>query len=184
MGRVRPQKGVGEFVDAMIRILPERPDWTAVIIGEVTEEYRSYEQQLRTKIKGAGLENRVHFTGYLDDPEDIPGWYRSLSVVVCASRKEGFGLTCLEAMASGCPVVATRAGAWPQIVSDGEDGYVVPCEDTDALSEAIMKITQDPERVYEMGLKANDKVNRQYRIQNEAAGIQRVYDELFDKYDR
>src|SRR5262249_37084176 len=91
-GRIRPQKGTEEFVDAMIRILPDHPDWTAVIIGETTPEFRAFERRLRTSINNAGLTDRVHFIGFLERFEDIPDWYRALSIVVCPSRSEGFGL--------------------------------------------------------------------------------------------
>jgi len=181
LGRVRPQKGTEEFVDAMIRVLPKRPEWTAVIIGQTTKEFWPFEQRLRIRIRDAGLEARVHFTGFLKSPEDIPDWYRSLSVVVCPSRVEGFGLTCIEAMASRCPVVATRTGAWPEVISEGEDGYLVPCQDTDALTEAVMKITEDPQRVRQMGQRALEKITSQYQIQNEAESIQTVYEQQLAK---
>ncbi len=180
-GRVRPQKGTEEFVDAMIQVLPHRPDWTAVIIGETTPEFRTFQRRLRTKIGDAGLTKRILFTGFLTEFEDIPNWYRALSVVVCPSRTEGFGLSCLEAMASGCPVVATRAGAWPELVCDGVDGHLLPCADTNALSAAVLKITEDPLRTFQMGQRAREKVVRQYRISTEADGIYAVYRELLGK---
>ncbi len=180
-GRVRPQKGTEEFVDAMIQALPHRPDWTAVIIGETTPEFQTFQRRLRTKIGDAGLTERILFTGFLTRFEDIPNWYRALSVVVCPSRTEGFGLSCLEAMASGCPVVATRAGAWPELVCDGDDGHLVPCADTNALAAAVLKITEDPLRVCQMGQRAREKVVRQYRICTEADGIYAVYRELLGK---
>jgi len=180
-GRIRPQKGTGEFVNAMIRVLPERPDWSVVLVGQTTKEYHSFEQQLHAKIQKAGLEHRFHFTGFLEDSNDIPEWYRSLSVVVCPSRVEGYGLPCLEAMASGCPVVATSTGYWPELITDGEDGYLVPCEDTEALAGAIMKITEDPERTSRMGLKAREKAEK-HRIQDEAEGILQVYKKLFARF--
>lgn len=183
-GRIRPQKGSGEFVEAMIRVLPRRPDWSVVLVGQTTEEYKSFERQLRAKIGKAGLEDRFHFTGFLKDPHDIPGWYRSLSVVVCPSRVEGYGLPCLEAMASGCPVVATRTGYWPELITEGEDGYLVPCKDTEALTEAIMKITEDPERVSRMGRQAREKITNRHRIQNEAESILQVYEKLFLSFPR
>jgi glycosyltransferase involved in cell wall biosynthesis len=182
-GRIRPQKGTGEFVDAMIRVLPERPEWSVVLVGQTTKEYQSFERQLRSKIRKAGLEDRFHFTGFLKDSKDIPGWYRSLSVVVCPSRVEGYGLPCLEAMASGCPVVATRTGYWPELITEGEDGYLVPCRDTEALYGAIMEITEDPERVSRMGRQAKEKINARHRIQNEAEGILQVYKRLFSRLD-
>jgi mannosyltransferase len=119
--------------------------------------------------------------GFIEKQEDIAGWYRSLSVVVCPSRVEGFGLPALEAMASGCPVVATRTGAWPQLINHGQDGYLAPCADTGALKAAIEKITEDPERASLMGQRALEKISRQYGIRNESAGIIAVYKKLFSQ---
>lgn len=181
-GRIRPQKGTEEFVDAMIRVLPQRPDWTAVIIGETTPEFLAFERRLRAKVRDAGFTDRVQFTGFLKRFEDIPDWYRALSVVVCPSRTEGFGLSCLEAMASGCPVVATRAGAWPELITDGIDGYLVSCEDADALAAGILKITENAMLVRRMGQQARQKVTRQYQVENEADGIHAVYRSLLARH--
>jgi len=178
-GRLRPQKGTEEFVEAMIRMLPQRPEWTAVLVGQTTKEFLPFEQRLRSRIKEAGLADRVLFTGFLKDPKDVPAWYRAMSVVVCPSRVEGFGLPCLEAMASGCPVVATRTGAWPELIKEGQDGYLVPCQDAGALAEAILKLTADPNRIDQMGRDAREKVAKHYRIEDEAAGIMEVYRRLF-----
>ncbi len=178
-GRIRPQKGTEEFVEAMIRVLPQREEWSAVLIGQITEEYRSFGMDLKSRLRKAGLEERVRFIGFLNDPSEIPGWYRALSLVVCPSHVEGFGLTCLEAMASGCPVVATRTGAWPELIDDDRDGYLVPCRDAEALADAVLRMTMDPARVHEMGLYAREKVISRYRIENEAAGIMDVYRSLF-----
>ncbi|MDH7599801.1 MAG: glycosyltransferase family 4 protein [Sedimentisphaerales bacterium] len=180
-GRVRPQKGTGDFVDAIMKVLPERPDWTAVIIGQTTAEYAAFQRTLVQRLVNAGLEKRVRFVGFLPNPSQIPGWYRALSVVVCPSRVEGFGLPCLEAMASGCPVVATRTGAWPEIVEDGLDGYLVPCGDVEAMADAIRRITADPSRLAVMGRHARQKIEDRYQITNEAAGIFGVYRQLLAK---
>ncbi len=183
-GRIRPRKGTEEFIRAMLRVLPERPGWTAVLVGQTTEEFRPFEQRLRGILAEAGLAHRVHFTGFLKDPAEIPEWYRSMRLVVCPSRTEGFGLTCLEAMASGCPVVATSAGAWPEVITEGRDGYLVPCRDVDALAEAILRITGDPEHLDEMGRRAREKISSGYRIEDEAKGILDVYRRLLDGYGR
>jgi glycosyltransferase involved in cell wall biosynthesis len=183
LGRIRPRKGTEEFIRAMIRVLPERPEWTAVVVGQTTEEFRPFEQRLRGLLREAGLSHRVHFTGFLKDPAEIPEWYRSLWVVVCPSRVEGFGLTCLEAMASGCPVVATSTGAWPEVITEGRDGYVVPCRDVDAMTEAILRITEDPQRILEMGERARGKIASQYRIGDEACGILAEYRRLLATYE-
>ena len=183
-GRIRPRKGTEEFVQAIIQVLPRRPEWTVVVVGQTTEEFRPFELRLRGMLKEAGLEHRVHFTGFLKDSAEIPAWYRSLRVVVCPSRVEGFGLSCLEAMASGCPVVATSTGAWPEAITEGQDGYVVPCRDVNALSDAILRITEDPQRISEMGQRAKEKITSRYRIEDEARGIFDVYRRLLDGYER
>lgn len=183
-GRIRPRKGTEEFIRAMIRVLPDRPEWTAVVVGQTTEEFRPFERRLRGMLEDAGLSHRVHFTGFLRDSAEIPDWYRSLSVVVCPSRVEGFGLTCLEAMASGCPVVATATGAWPEIITEGQDGYVVPCRDADALANAILRTTEDPRKIQEMGQRAREKVASRYRVEDEAEGILAVYRRLLDACGR
>ncbi len=178
IGRIRPQKGTEEFVDAMIRVLPQRPDWTAVIAGKITERWLGFALRLKAKIRKANLEHRIHFTGFVNIV-DMPQWYQALSVVVCPSRVEGFGLPCLEGMSSGCPVVATETGAWPEIISPHIDGHVVPCRDSNALTEAILTITSNPDRVTAMGCKAREKILQHYCIKNEAEGIREVYDQVF-----
>ena len=183
-GRIRPRKGTEEFIRAMIRVLPERPEWTAVVVGQTTEEFRPFEKRLRGMLQEAGLSHRVHFTGFLKDSSEIPHWYRSLSVVVCPSRVEGFGLTCLEAMASGCPVVATRTGAWPEVITEGRDGDLVPCRDADSLADAILRITEDPQKIREMEQRAREKIASRYRIEDEARGILEVYRRFLDAYER
>jgi glycosyltransferase involved in cell wall biosynthesis len=180
-GRIRPQKGTKEFVEAAIEVLHARPAWTAVIVGETTPEFRIFEQQLRAKIDAAGLSERVHFTGFLPRFSDIPEWYRASSVVVCASHNEGFGLSGLEAMASGCPVVATRTGAWPELIEDGVDGFLVACADTRSLADALLRITSAPEKVGEMGQRARAKVLAHHGIAHEAAGLREVYRALLKK---
>jgi glycosyltransferase involved in cell wall biosynthesis len=178
LGRIRPQKGTGDFVEAMIRVLPLRPDWSAVIVGQTTAEFYLFEQRMHKRISEAGLMDRVHFTGFLEDASALPDWYRALSVVVCASRNEGFGLSCLEAMASGCAVIATRTGAWPELITEGSDGFLVPCGDAASLTEALLRMTRDPLAAHRMGQAARDKALSRYRIQNEAEGIYTIYRRL------
>lgn len=87
-------------------------------------------------------------------------------------------------MASGCPVVATSTGAWPEVITEGQDGYVVPCRDVNALADAILRITEDPQRISEMGQRAKEKISSHYRIEEEARGIFDVYRRLLDGYER
>ena len=140
-GRVRHQKGTDLFVDAMIALLPEFPDWTAVVTGRVTVEHQAFARELERRVAEAGLAERIVFLG---EVPDIKPWYRRVSLYVAPSRNEGFGLTPLEAMASGSPVVASDAGAYADLIDEGVTGYVVPAGDGAALTEAIRKYLADP----------------------------------------
>ena len=140
-GRIRHQKGTDLFVDSMIELLPQFPDWTAVITGRITAENRSFAQALKERIDKAGLSDRIVFLG---EVPDVKLWFRRLSLYVAPSRNEGFGLTPLEAMASQTPVVASDAGAYAEMVVPGETGAVVPAGDGKALTAAIRTYLADP----------------------------------------
>ncbi len=173
---MRRQKGTDLFVDAMIKLLPDYPDWTAVITGRVTVEHRAFADMLESKVRAAGLANRIVFLG---EVPDIGVWYRRLSLYVAPSRNEGFGLTPLEAMASRTPVVASNAGAYAELVTPGITGAVVPAGDGVALTEAIRRYLDDPALAAAHGDNALSDVTERFPLEKEAAGIMRVYETLW-----
>ncbi|MDE5022928.1 glycosyltransferase family 4 protein, partial [Francisella tularensis subsp. holarctica] len=75
--------------------------------------------------------------GFIADSNEIPSWYRALDLVVCASHKEGFGFPALEAMASKCAVIATKAGAWPEIIVYDENGYLVEPKSSQQIADKL-----------------------------------------------
>ena len=133
-GRVRHQKGTDLFVDAMIELLPRHPGWSAIVAGRATAQHKAFEDDLKARVVRAGLGERILFVG---EHRDIERWYRALSLYVAPQRWEGFGLTPLEAMASGVPVVAADVGAFSELVVDGETGTIVPPGDLAAMVEAV-----------------------------------------------
>jgi mannosyltransferase len=177
-GRIRPQKGTDLFVEAMIALLPARPDWTAVILGRAMPEHQAFLDGLKARIAAAGLSDRIRFLGSVPDGE-LAGWYRALSILVAPPRNEGFGLTPLEAMASGTPVVASCAGAFPDIIADGETGLLVPIEDAPGLRAAVAALIEDPARREAMGAAARGHVVARFGIGTEAAAILAVYERLW-----
>jgi mannosyltransferase len=94
-GRVRAQKGTDVFVEAMCRLLPRYPDFTAVIVGAITVEQTSFADDLKKRIAAAGLELRIVMTGELEI-EQVQLWYQRLTIYAFTSRNEGFGLTLIE----------------------------------------------------------------------------------------
>ncbi|MGC9452501.1 MAG: glycosyltransferase family 4 protein [Oceanipulchritudo sp.] len=176
-GRVRPQKGIREFVEALCAVLPDHPEYTAVIVGQVTPKHRAFAEEMKSLIRKHGLEERFRWMGKLPF-EEIPLWFRRMSLVVCASRNEGFGLTCLEAMASGVPVIATRAGAWEMIIRDRIDGWLVPTGDPHALAQAADTALGNRARLTEMGGMARSRILEDFTIERESRALNRVYRDI------
>lgn len=175
-GRIREQKGTDLFVDAMLRLLPDHPGWTAIITGRVTAENQAFAAELEARIRAAGLEDRIRFLG---EVPDIKPWYQRLTLYVAPSRNEGFGLTPLEAMACGAPVVASDAGAYAEMIIPGQTGAVVPAGNGDALRQAIQTYLDDPARSDAHGTAALAHVRATFPLQREADGIAAVYERLW-----
>lgn len=176
-GRVRDQKGTDVFVDAMCALLPRYPDFTAVIVGEVTLGERPFGAKLVAQAQHAGLAERIVFLG-LRPTEELPDWYRRISIYAFTSRNEGFGLTLLEAMASGNALVAARAGAAEIVVKDGDNGVLVPTGDAKALAAALEPLMREPEAAAAMGARAAARASAEYSVDAEAAKIAAVYRSL------
>lgn len=173
-GRVRAQKGTDVFVDAMCRLLPRYPDFTAVIIGQVTAEQTVFANELKKRIAAAGLQSRVVITGEL--PIDaVQRWYQRLTIYAFTSRNEGFGLTLIEAMAAGSALVAARAGAAELAVEDGVTGLLIPTGDADALAAALEPLMRDVAAATAMGQRGRERVLASFSLDAEAARIGEVY---------
>jgi mannosyltransferase len=173
-GRVRAQKGTDVFVEALCRLLPRYPDFTAVIVGAITVDQAGFANDLKARIAAAGLQSRIIITGELPI-EQIERWYRRLTVYAFTSRNEGFGLTLLEAMSSGAALVASRAGAAELVVEDGITGVLTPPGDVDALVAALKPLLRDPAAAAAMGALARQRVVEKFSLDAEANKIAEVY---------
>ena len=177
-GRIRHQKGTDLFVRAMIALLPEYPHWTAVITGRVTAEHKSFADGLKAEVEAEGLSDRIVFLG---EVPDVKIWYRRITLYVTASRNEGFGLTPLEAMASQTAVIASDAGAYPEIIVPGETGEIVPAGDGEALTRAITPYLADPGKAADAARKGLDHVRENFDIVREASALNEVYEGLLGR---
>lgn len=162
VGRITPHKGI----DRLIRALPE--DVPLRIVGTAGHERhpveRDYPRLLRRLSDGKGVE----FEGPLDD-DVLPEAYRSARALVVPSVHETcygtrveiselLGLSAIEAMASGTPVICSRVGGLPEVVVDGDSGLVVEPGDVRGLRAAIETLARDPARAEGMGLAARRRV--------------------------
>jgi mannosyltransferase len=173
-GRVRAQKGTDVFVEAMCRLLPRYPDFTAVIVGAVAVEQAGFAAELKKRIEAAGLQARIVITGELSI-EAVQCWYRRLTIYAFTSRNEGFGLTLIEAMSVGAALVASRAGAAELVVEDGVTGVLTPPGDVDALVAALEPLMRDPASCAAMGRRARARVLEKFSLDVEAGRIAEVY---------
>jgi mannosyltransferase len=173
-GRVRAQKGSDVFVDAMCRLLPRYPDFTAVMVGAITSEQTVFANDLRKRIEAAGLQSRIVITGELPI-DQVQRWYRRLTIYAFTSRNEGFGLTLIEAMSMGAALVASRAGAAELVVEDGATGVLTPPGDVDALVAALEPLMRDPASAAGMGERGRARVLEKFNLDAEANRIAEVY---------
>ena len=173
-GRVRAQKGSDVFVEAMCRLLPRYPDFSAVIVGAVVPEQQAFANGLKKRIEAAGLQSRIVITGELAI-EEVQRWYQRLTIYAFTSRNEGFGLTLIEAMSSGAALVASRAGAAEFVVEDDVTGVLTPAGDVDALVAALEPLMRDPAAAAAMGERARKRVQEKFSLDAEANAIAAVY---------
>lgn len=178
-GRIRHQKGTDVFVDAMLEILPKHAGVTALVMGRAAHKHGPFLENLREKVARAGLRDRVLFLPEVP-VEEMPRWYQVLDLLVAPQRWEGFGLTPLEAMACGVPVIATTVGAFDELVVESETGRLIPPGDVERMRAAIDATLASPATLQQWSTAARRHVEKGFRIEDEAAALNALYRELLD----
>lgn len=176
-GRIRHQKGTDVFVDALLEYLPDRPNSSAIILGRATASHQQFATDLRQKIASRGLSDRLIFLPEVP-VDQIARWYRALDLFVAPQRWEGFGLTPLEAMACGVPVIATNVGAFEELIVKGETGNIVPLGDVTAMRSAIVAALDSPENLTKWAMQSRDHVVQNFKIEQEAETLLGIYKHL------
>lgn len=178
-GRIRKQKGTDVFIDAMIQLLPDNPDWSAVIMGRATQEHQNFLKEQIEKISNAGLSDRIIFAGEV--PVDkIVDYYQCLSLFIAPQRWEGFGLTPLEAMSCGVPVIATKVGAFPEIILEGKTGHLVDIANIDQMVSASQKLMSDNAKISAYAIASRNHIEHNFDIKNEANQLVDIYLEMIN----
>ncbi|MGR3606430.1 glycosyltransferase family 4 protein [Sulfitobacter sp.] len=176
-GRIRAQKGTDAFVEATLPVLRANPEVVALVMGRATEKYEAFEQGLKERVRAEAMQDRVLFL-----PEvpvgDMADFYRVLDLYVAPQRWEGFGLTPIEAMACGVPVVATRVGAFEKLVVQDTTGLLVDADDIPALSDAINSALSDRDRLANWAVAGRSYVMSDFSIEREAAALVKIYRRL------
>ncbi len=140
VGRLAPVKGTLSLLQAVPGVLREFPRARFVLAGPWQ---MPAPHSWRYLVNGAGDPDRLIWLGHIPTDE-LAGWYRRASVFVMPSFYETFGIACLEAMAHGLPVVASRVGGLPEVIEDGISGILVPPGEPNALAGVIAVLLKDP----------------------------------------
>ena len=175
-GRIRPSKGTDLLVDALIAVLPDFPDYAAVLTGLCQAKDADFFRAMQDKIQAAGLGERIVFLGDLER-DVVRSCYRRVLLCVAASRTEGFGLTPLEAMACGRAVLVSGAGVWPQVV-DPEVGACFETGSVLSLAAALRQLLPSPVQLWQMGQRGRQRVVERHSLQCEADRINALYGRL------
>jgi glycosyltransferase involved in cell wall biosynthesis len=163
----RRVKGLTYFLDAVPAIVRSVPNVRFLILGRGKEE-----EALRRQARSLGVDGYVIFAGYR---EDVDRCYRAMDVSVLTSLTEGLSLTLLESMNHGLPVVVTNVGGNPELVTDGETGFLVPPRDVKAFATKVIELLRRPELRSRMGAAAQRKIESQFRLETIAARYLEVY---------
>jgi mannosyltransferase len=164
MGRIRPSKGQEDLAAAFSSLAPGNPQWRAVVSGRVAPADRGYAR----KLEELGV---IH----LDEVEDVAAIYRGLTVFVQPSRRESFSLVLLEAMATGCCVVAAHQPHYPEFIDHGRTGFLYRAGDIAALRALLASLFTDPERAEAIGRAAAEEVRAHWTLERELESLRALY---------
>lgn len=138
VGRLSEEKGILNFIESIPLILKQKPDLNIWIIGD-----GDLKNNVDKYLSQNGLENNVKLVGW-SSREDLPKYLNSLKLLVIPSYTEGLPNVMLEAMACGTPVLATGVGAIPDIISDGETGFIMENNSPECIAENIFRAMEHP----------------------------------------
>jgi hypothetical protein len=185
IGRMLPRKDPRNIVRAVARLVHEHrlPVRMLLVGGETREPEPAATPEigeLQRLAAELGISDRLHFTGKRQ-PDELRCYYSSADVAVTTPWYEPFGLTPLEAMACGTPVIGSAVGGITFTVADGETGYLVPPRDPTALAERIAHLLRQPELRQQMGQAARARVEREFTWPTVARRTAALYDALLER---
>ena len=153
IANVNPIKGLKTLIDAAALLKKGLVDFSVVVVGAQYSSQRVHFKQLQTMIKAASLDNNIHFVGAR---KNVASVLKSADTFVCASFAEASPMAVWEAMSMGCAIVSTDVGDVSEYIKSGENGFVVPVGDAQAMADAITRLAADAVLRKEFGLRARE----------------------------
>ena len=183
LARIAPEKGLHNLCDAY-RVLREKKELgpaSLEVAGYMADEHKPYLEGLRKKMRKWGLGDEFHYHGSLDREQKLD-FLQHLDVMsVPADYVEQKGISVLEAMANGVPVVQPSHGAYPEMIEKTGGGILVKPGDARALASAIERIWSDLDYARELSRKAAAGVREHYSVGREAKTVLEAYSSIVDR---
>jgi len=175
VGRLSREKGILNFIHAIPSLSSHFHDLRFLIAGEgpLREDVERY-------LKEEDLEDRVRMVGWIEH-EDLPRYLNDLRLVVIPSYTEGLPNVMLEAMACGTPVLATDVGAIPDVIKEGETGFILPDNSPESISERIMDVISSP-CLSTVSEKALEQVHERFSYEKAVQGWRDMLEDVSRKY--
>jgi len=170
-GRCREGKGVFDLLDAVSELAPRHPALRLEFAGDGDLG------RLVERAAALGIDERVRLRGWIGARERDDLLARA-AVFVLPSHAEALPVSLLEAMAAGCPVVASRVGGIPDLVQDGVNGLLVPPRDPEALAHALRTVLDDADLAARLGREARATVAERYTLERALERLEQVYGAL------
>lgn len=182
IGRLEPRKGVDTLVEAIPQIARQFPNARFVFVGADTlVDGVSTRARLLERLRASGFAGHAEFVGKVPN-EEISKFHHASTVCVFPSDWENCAIACLEAMASGKPVIATRTGGFPEIIRANKDGLLVPPRDAPALASALETILQNPTQACAWGVNARQRIIENFSADVVARRTLDVYAETIARW--
>lgn len=170
IGRLSPEKGFDDFIAAAEMVIREAPQVGFLLIGD-----GPLREELQRAIDERGLASRIVLTGFRDDVDRI---LSTADILAQSSHTEGLPNVILEAAAAQLPVVATAVGGTPEVVADGETGYLVPARDPRAMAERLLALVRSPELRSRMGSAGRAQVAAHFSFDRQGEDYVRLFEEF------
>jgi glycosyltransferase involved in cell wall biosynthesis len=167
MARLEPQKGHAILFQALLLLRAEFPHLRLICLG-----IGALEDELTKTVRKLGLEDKVRFVGFRSNVGD---WLAAVDIGVLPSFYEGLPLTAVETLAAGIPLVATAVDGTPEVIINGETGFLVPPGDPVALAEAIGQLARQPELRRQFAVAGRDWVLKRFTIQRQVEQTSNLY---------
>lgn len=145
VANVSPVKGIDTLIKAASlfkQSVAGAAGFNVFIVGKIHDSQSQYSSSLKKLSVSLGLDLDIHFVGL---QEDIPGILKACDIFVCSSVAESGPMSVWEAMAMGCAIVSTDVGDVAEYIKNGENGFVVPVSNAEAMADAIAQLANDPE---------------------------------------